>query len=94
MALARCTFREKAGLGTLTRDGRITRIESHGSSAEVAEAAGTRGRGVKDWVQSELISGTTCSPNIRTCSPRSGKPSTSIPAQALNVNESVNETSA
>ena len=45
-------------------------------------------------VQSELISGRTCSPTIRTCSPRSGKPSMSIPAQAFNVNGSVNETSA
>ena len=45
-------------------------------------------------VQSELISGRICSPTIRTCSARSGKPSTSIPAQALKVNGSVNETSA
>ena len=34
----------------------------------------------------ELTSGMTCSPRIRTCSLRSGKPSTSIPAHALNVN--------
>ena len=45
-------------------------------------------------VQSELISGSTCSPKIRTCSPRLGNSSSSIPAQALNVNGSVNDTSA
>jgi hypothetical protein len=45
-------------------------------------------------LQIELSSGITCSPTNRTCSPRSGKPSTSIPAQALKVNGSVNETSA
>lgn len=44
--------------------------------------------------QIERTSGITCSPTRRTCSAKSGRPSTSIPVQDRNVNGSVNETRA
>ena len=61
-----------------------------------AEAPLSRWTAGDQWtpVQSAASSGMTCSPTIRTCSPRSGKPSTSIPAQAFKVNGSVNDTRA